>query len=87
MFETAKRMEMLPFSGIRVMMEKATQMQKKGEDVIHMEIGRPDFDTPQVIKDAAYDSIRRGNVFYTSNYGTPELRKAIAEKQIGRAHV
>ena len=48
------------FSGIRVMMEKATQMQKKGEDVIHMEIGRPDFDTPQVIKDAAYDSIRRG---------------------------
>ena len=80
MFETAKRMEMLPFSGIRVMMEKATQMQKKGEDVIHMEIGRPDFDTPQVIKDAAYDSIRRGNVFYTSNYGTPELRKAIAEK-------
>ena len=46
MFETAKRMEMLPFSGIRVMMEKATQMQKKGEDVIHMEIGRPDFDTP-----------------------------------------
>ena len=80
MFETAKRMEMLPFSGIRVMMEKANQMQKKGEDVIHMEIGRPDFDTPQVIKDAAYDSIRRGNVFYTSNYGTPELRKAIAEK-------
>ena len=61
------------------MMEKATQMQKKGEDVIHMEIGRPDFDTPQVIKDAAYDSIRRGNVFYTSNYGTPELRKAIAD--------
>ena len=45
-----------------------------------MEIGRPDFDTPQVIKDAAYDSIRRGNVFYTSNYGTPELRKAIAGK-------
>ena len=80
MFETAKRMEMLPFSGIRVMMEKATQMQKNGADVIHMEIGRPDFDTPQVIKDAAYDSIRRGNVFYTSNYGTPELRKAIAEK-------
>ena len=80
MIQTAQRMENLPFSGIRVMMERANQMQKMGEDVIHMEIGRPDFDTPQVIKDAAYDSIRRGNVFYTSNYGTPELRKAIAGK-------
>ena len=80
MFDTAKRMEMLPFSEIRVMMEKANQMQKQGQDVIHMEVGRPDFDTPEVIKQAAYDSIARGNVFYTSNYGTPELRKAIADK-------
>jgi len=73
-------MEALPFSGIRVMMEKATQMQKNGEDVIHMEIGRPDFDTPEVIKQAAYKSLENGNVFYTSNYGTPELRQAIADK-------
>lgn len=80
MFETARRMDMLPFSEIRVMMEKATQMQKSGKDVIHMEIGRPDFDTPEVIKQAAYESLRRGNVFYTSNYGTPELRQAIADK-------
>ena len=47
MVQTAQRMEMLPFSGIRVMMEQANQMQKMGEDVIHMEIGRPDFDTPR----------------------------------------
>lgn len=80
MVQTAARMEMLPFSEIRLMLEKATQLQKQGKDIIHMEIGRPDFDTPQVIKQAAYDSIARGNVFYTSNYGSPELRKAIAEK-------
>jgi len=80
MFESASRMDALPFSGIRVMMERATQMQKNGADVIHMEIGRPDFDTPEVIKQAAFDSIQKGNVFYTSNYGTPELRRAIAEK-------
>ncbi len=80
MFETAGRMEALPFSEIRVMMERATQMQKQGVDVIHMEIGRPDFDTPAVIKEAAYESLKKGNVFYTSNYGTPELRAAIAEK-------
>lgn len=80
MFETSKRMEALPFSGIRVMMERANRMQKEGQDVIHMEIGRPDFDTPEVIKKAAYDSLEKGHVFYTSNYGTPELRAAIAEK-------
>ncbi len=80
MFNPSSRMEALPFSGIRVMMEKATQMQKNGEDVIHMEIGRPDFDTPEVIKQAAYRSLENGNVFYTSNYGTPELRQAIADK-------
>lgn len=80
MFETSKRMEALPFSGIRVMMERANRMQKEGKDVIHMEIGRPDFDTPQFIKDAAYGSLKAGHVFYTSNYGTPELRAAVAEK-------
>lgn len=80
MFNPASRMEALPFSEIRVMMEKATQMQKNGEDVIHMEIGRPDFDTPQIIKDAANRALANGNVFYTSNYGTPELRQAIADK-------
>lgn len=80
MIQSADRMNTLPFSGIRVMMEKANQMQKQGQDVIHMEIGRPDFDTPEVIKQAAYESLRKGNVFYTSNYGTPELRAAIAKK-------
>ncbi len=80
MFQASERMETLPFSGIRVMMERAMRMQKEGMDIIHMEIGRPDFDTPEVIKKAAYASIEKGNVFYTSNYGTPELRKAIAEK-------
>ncbi len=80
MFKAASRMEALPFSEIRVMMEKATRMQKNGEDVIHMEIGRPDFDTPEVIKQAANRALANGNVFYTSNYGTPELRQAIADK-------
>lgn len=80
MFNSAERMDKLPFSEIRVMMERANRMQKEGIDVIHMEIGRPDFDTPDVIKDAAYKSLQEGHVFYTSNYGTPQLRAAIAEK-------
>lgn len=78
-YKTAKRMECLPFSGIRAVMEKATKMQQTGEKVIHLEIGRPDFDTPKKIKDAAYESLNAGHVFYTSNYGTPALRKEIAK--------
>ena len=70
MLTTAERMEHMPFSGIRVVMEKATQMDARGEHVIHLELGRPDFDTPQVIKEAAYKSLEKGNVFYTSNYGS-----------------
>ena len=58
MIKTAKRMEALPFSGIRAVLEKATRMQQAGEDIIHMEIGRPDFDTPLRIKEAAFESLR-----------------------------
>ena len=78
-YTTAKRMESLPFSEIRAVMEKATKMQQAGENVIHLEIGRPDFDTPEKIKEAAYESLKAGHVFYTSNYGIPDLRKEIAK--------
>ncbi|MDO4938463.1 MAG: pyridoxal phosphate-dependent aminotransferase [Lachnospiraceae bacterium] len=78
-FNPAKRMEALPFSGIRAILEKANKMQAAGDNIIHLEIGRPDFDSPRKVKETAYEEIEKGNVFYTSNYGTPELRSAIAE--------
>ena len=52
-YKTAKRMECLPFSGIRAVMEKANKMQQAGEKIIHLEIGRPDFDTPEKIKNGS----------------------------------
>ncbi len=67
-------------SGIRKVMEKALEMERNGEKVYHFEVGRPDFDTPKYIKDACIKSIEEGNVFYTSNFGTDELRNAIADK-------
>lgn len=76
----AERKERLVPSGIRKMNEKALAMERAGEPVIHFEIGRPDFDTPDYIKKACIDSIDDGDVFYTSNYGTTELREAIANK-------
>ena len=52
----------------------------KKPGVINLTIGRPDFDTPQVIKDAAKKALDEGKVHYTPSKGIPELRKAIAEK-------
>ncbi|MFR5667702.1 MAG: pyridoxal phosphate-dependent aminotransferase [Enterocloster bolteae] len=78
--KTSKRMDNLIPSGIRKVNEKALAMERAGEHIIHFEIGRPDFDTPEYIKKACEESIKKGNVFYTSNYGTTELREAVAEK-------
>ena len=76
----ANRINQLAPSGIRKVNDKALAMERAGEKVIHCESGRPDFDTPDYIKKAAEESLKRGEVFYTSNFGTMELRQAIAEK-------
>lgn len=76
----AARMDRMAPSGIRKVNEKALAMERAGESVIHFEIGRPDFDTPDYIKRAAIESLNAGNVFYTSNFGTMELREEIAKK-------
>ncbi len=83
----AERMNRMAPSGIRKVNEKALAMERSGEKVIHFEIGRPDFDTPKYIKQAAIDSLNAGNVFYTSNFGTMELREAIAEKLRRENHI
>lgn len=55
----------------------AIEKERAGDRVIHMEIGRPDFDTPQRIKDRAIEAIRAGEVYYTEPRGMLELRQAI----------
>ncbi len=75
----AKRIERIMPSGIRAVNEKALAMERVGEKVIHFEIGRPDFDTPEYIKKACIESIERGDVFYTSNFGDMKLREAVAK--------
>ncbi|WP_321417067.1 pyridoxal phosphate-dependent aminotransferase [uncultured Methanomethylovorans sp.] len=59
---------------------KASEMLKKGIDVINFNLGEPDFDTPKHICDAAADAMYRGETHYTPAAGIPELREAIAEK-------
>lgn len=83
----AGRMDELVPSGIRKVNEKALAMERAGETVIHFELGRPDFDTPEYIKKACIADIEKGDVFYTSNFGTMELREAIAWKLKTQNHM
>ncbi len=59
---------------------KAREMRAAGKDVIGLGAGEPDFDTPDNIKDAAIEAIRRGDTKYTAVDGTPDLKKAIQNK-------
>ncbi len=54
--------------------------EEQGGDLVRLEIGEPDFDTPEHIIDAAMEAAHRGGTHYTSNAGIPALREAIAEK-------
>ena len=75
---TKKSSEIPPFIVMEVM-EKAAAMERQGEDIIHLEVGEPDFDTPECIKEAAIRAIREGKTHYTHSMGLVELREAIAE--------
>ena len=69
----------IPFAGIRKVFEKAAKLEAQGKKVIHFEIGRPDFDTPSHIKEAAKKALDKGFVHYTPNLGTLDLRQALSE--------
>ena len=86
-YHIAARMDRMAPSGIRKVNEKALAMERAGEKVLHFEIGRPDFDTPEYIKKAADQAIAQGKVHYTSNFGLMELRQAIADKLKRENHV
>ena len=76
----AERMKTIPFSGIRKVFEKVVELENKGEDIVKFVTGRPDFDTPVHIKNAAKQALDEGFVHYTSNYGLPKLLELISKK-------
>ena len=61
------------------LLARAKTLQAEGRDIIHMEVGEPDFPTPPPIIAAAQAHLATGNVFYTPALGLPPLREAIAE--------
>ncbi|MBE17255.1 MAG: aspartate aminotransferase [Nitrospinae bacterium] len=76
----ASRLDLIPFSGIRKVFDAVSALEAQGKDVVHWQIGRPDFDTPNHIKEAAKTSLDRGDVHYAPSTGIPILRKGIAER-------
>jgi len=81
-----KAQEIPPFIVMDVL-EKAQEYERLGEKVIHMEVGEPDFDTPECIKEAAFKAICDGKTHYTHSLGLIELREAICEDYWNRYKV
>ncbi len=73
-----KAQEIPPFIVMDVL-EKAQELERSGEHIIHLEVGEPDFDTPECISEAGYRAICDGKTHYTHSLGLIELREAIAE--------
>lgn len=74
-----RRAKDIPSFIVMDILERAQEMERSGADVIHLEIGEPDFDTPEVVKEAGRRAITDGHTHYTHSQGIMELREAIAE--------
>jgi aspartate/methionine/tyrosine aminotransferase len=64
---------------VMALLQRAKELEQQGKDIIHMEIGEPDFSTPKLIIKAGLDFIATGEVKYTSAAGLPQLREKIAQ--------
>ena len=73
--------EIAPFHVMEVQ-TAARALEASGRTVIHMEIGEPDFPTPEPVLAFARDAVAHGGIFYTSALGIPELREAIAKHYV-----
>jgi len=75
----ARRMARLGTETAFEVLVKARALEAKGRDIVHLEIGEPDFDTPGNIIDAAIDALHQGFTHYGPSAGLPELRETIAD--------
>ena len=76
----ASRLSKISTSLIRRMFEVVERAKKEGKEIINLSIGEPDFDTPTEVVERACKAMKEGYTHYTSNFGIPELREAIAER-------
>src|SRR5579864_3366984 len=75
----ARRMSRLGTETAFEVLNKARALERQGKDIVHLEIGEPDFDTPSNVVEAAVDALHKGWTHYGPSAGLPELRQAIAD--------
>ncbi len=75
----SKKAQDIPSFIVMDVLERAQELERRGERVIHLEVGEPDFDSPECINEAGYRAICNGKTHYTHSLGLIELREAIAE--------
>jgi aspartate aminotransferase len=75
----AGRMSRLGTETAFEVLNRARALEKQGKEVIHLEIGEPDFDTPANVVEAAIDALHKGWTHYGPAAGLPELRQTIAD--------
>lgn len=79
MINIAKKMAAIRPFYVMDILARAKTLERQGRDLVHMEIGEPDFPTPPAIIRAAHRALDSGHTFYTQALGLPALREAIAE--------
>ncbi len=75
----ARRMSRLGTETAFEVLNKARALERQGKDIVHLEIGEPDFDTPANVVEAAVDALHKGWTHYGPSAGLPELRQTIAD--------
>ncbi len=75
----SKRCSSLKPFYVMEILERAKELERSGRDIIHLEIGEPDFETPACVMRAAKEAMDRGETHYTHSLGIPELRQAISK--------
>jgi aspartate/methionine/tyrosine aminotransferase len=79
----AKRMARLGTETAFETLAKARALEAQGRSIIHLEIGEPDFDTPENVVEAGVNAIQQGYTHYSPSAGMPALREAVAEVVTG----
>lgn len=83
----ADRMEGISPFYVMELLQRAKELEKQGKDIVHMEIGEPDFPTPEGIVKAGINHIQSGQVKYTPAAGLPQLREKISQFYLNRYSV
>lgn len=79
MFSAAERMVAIEPFRVMALLDEARALEAQGRDIVHMEIGEPDFETPEPVVRAAQRALQQQSQHYTSALGLPALREAIAQ--------